>query len=230
VLILRAVFAVLLSAVLATSALSSARQNDDLGVKVKETTAFLLKQRQTPAYRESLRKSVIAYESSLTSRCMDVTLDFDSAAVKDRLLGLLELNKSGEAVAGSWRESVPGSACDRKRLYNVQVDYTEHGPRFTATFPGEAAGDPELQRDTLRNIERNFAILHLSPKKSCHLEVIDTHAVGAASTIQDNGIMTPWKESWDIQSCDKVYSAPVTYTPDAKGTAISVETSGIQPR
>src|ERR1700710_2425742 len=104
-------FAVLLAAALATNALSSAQQDDDLKAKVKETTAFLLKQRQTPAYRESLRKSVVVYESSLASRCVDVALDFDSLAVRDRILGLLELNKSGEAIAGAWRESVPGRAC-----------------------------------------------------------------------------------------------------------------------
>lgn len=220
----------MLYAFLTTTAVASAQDSKDIRAKVEETKAFLLTQRQTPAYRESLRKSVLDYEIGLTSRCKDVTLDFDSAQVKDQLLGLLELNKNGDPVAGAWRESVPGTACNEKRRFTVQVEYTTHGPQYTATFPGEAAGDAELQRDTLKNIQLSFDVLKLSPKKSCHLEVIDTHAVGPASTPQANGIMTAWKESWDVQTCDKTFSVPVAYTPDAKGTAVSVGTSNIMPR
>jgi hypothetical protein len=110
----------------------------------------------------------------------------------------------------------------------VQVDVTSHGLRYTATFPGEAEGNPELQRDTLSNIEMNFQMLRIPVKKSCHVEVIDTHLEGPSPSMQDNGILAPWKESWELRTCGKVYTVPILFKSDAKGTFIDVATTDIK--
>lgn len=227
--VLRAKCVFLLAVFLATNAALVAQDRDAVLAKLNSTKAFLVKQRATPDYRESLRKSVLAYESTLETHCKNVELDFDSDKVRDRILALLEVDDKGVAVSGAWRESVPGTACNEKRIYNIQVDVTRLGQTFTPTFPGEAAGNPELQSDTLKNIEANFQILRIPIKKSCHLTVVDTHLAGDASAVLPSGIMSPWKESWSIQTCGKVYTVPVTYTPDDRGTAISIGTSDIQP-
>jgi hypothetical protein len=222
--------AIVFAAILSTTPLSVAQDRAALMAQINNTKAFLLKQRTAPDYRDSVRKAVLVYQGTLGSDCKAVDLDFDSVNVRDRILALLELDKNGTAVAGAWKESVPGTACNEKRTYNVQVDVTRTGLRFTPTFPGDAAGDPELQNDTLKNIEINLQMLKIPTKASCHLAVIDTHLVGAPSAVLDSGAMSPWTESWDVQTCGKVYAVPVTYTPDARGTRISVGTSDIQPR
>ncbi len=221
---------VLIVAILTSSAPTRAQDRDQLIVQINATKAFLLKQRSADSYRNSIRQSAIAYENVVNPLCKTVQVGVDSTEVRDRILALLEVNDKSVATAGSWRESVPSVACGEKRLSNVQVDVTPHGLRFTPTFPGDAAGNPELQNDTLKNIEMNFAMLKIETKKSCHTAVIDTHLVGAPSAVSETGVMSPWDESWDVQSCGTVYLVPVTYTPDARGTHISIGTSQIRPR
>lgn len=229
-LILRRMCAALLCAVLFSTVHVAAQDKSAIAASIKDSNAFILNQRKSTAYRDSVRKSAADYENSLGKHCQDINLDFESVDVRDTLLALVELNDKGVAVAGAWKEGVPGTACNIKRRYNVQVEETPHGERFTAMFSGEAEGDFELQVDALKNIETNFMVLKLMPKKFCHLAVIDTHLVGAPSKFLDNGIMTPWKESWEVDACGKVYIVPLAYTPDSTGTSISVGTSDIHPR
>lgn len=220
--------AILFSAVLCAVPAASA-QDDAMMAKVNATRALMIKLAPDPAYQDSIRKSVLVYEDSLSTHCKNVELEFDSREVRLQILWPIDTNQKGEPVAGSWKENVPGTACDQHRMYNVQVDFTKKGPRFTPTYPGTAQGNPELQRDTLRNIE--FVVSALAgAKKPCHGEVLNTTLVGAKAEVQDNGVMTPWTEAWDVRVCDKLYSVPVKYVPDGKGTAISVDTSGVQPR
>jgi hypothetical protein len=209
-----------------TSTALAAQDNDALKAKIKETRALILKTRAADDYRASIRKSVLAYESTLDSHCKDVVLDFDSA--KDMILTAVERDVEGGAIAGTWRETIPGTACNEKRMYNVDVNETPQGLRFTPTFPGDAAGDPELQSDTLNNIERNFRILGISKKKSCRVQVLDTHLVGAASQPLPSGLQSPWRESWDVRTCGIQYAVPITFTPDADGTTITVHTTDIK--
>jgi hypothetical protein len=219
-----------LSAVaLFASTLLIAQDRDAVMAQLAATKTYLVKQRSAPDYRDSIRKSALAYQNTLDTHCKDVNLDFDSADVKDRVLALLELNGKGTPIAGAWRESIPGAACNEKHTYNVQVEITSKGLRFTPTFPGDAAGNPELQNDTLRNIETNLQMIGVQTKKSCHIAVVDTHLEGAPSAPLSNGILSPWKESWSVQDCGKIYRVPVTYTPDDRGTRISVGTSEIHP-
>ncbi len=215
--------------VVAFSAITSSpsQDNDALKAKIKLTREFLINQRAAPAYRDSIQKSILAYEAGLDIRCKEVVVDFASADVRDRILALVEVDDKGVAIAGAWRETLPGTACNEHRRFTVQVEVAGQGLRFTATFPGEADGDPELQRDTLKNIEMDLQILRFVTKKSCHAEVIDSHLVGERSTLQDNGLLSQWKESWDVRSCGKVYAVPITYIPDKSGTAISVGVSDI---
>ncbi len=228
--IMRARCAVLFAFVISAGALLVAQDSRAVMASVNDTRAFLLKQRATTGYRGSIRKSILAYESGLDAHCRKVDLDLDSGDVRDRILAPIEVDDKGVALAGRWRESVPGTACNEKRTFNVQVDVTRQGLQFTPTFPGEAAGDPGLENDTLKNIEADLEILRLPAKRSCHPTVVDTRLVGAASTLSDSGIMTPWEESWYVETCGKVYIVPVTYYPDASGTSISIEADDIHPQ
>lgn len=204
-----------------------AQDGDALMQKIQDTRTLILKTRGTDEYRDSIRKSVLAYEDTLDGHCKDVSLDFDSG--RERILAPLEKDGAGRMTAGTWRETVPGTACNDKRSFNVEVDVTPKGLRFTPTFPGEAAGDPELQNDTLRNVDMDFQVLKISTRKSCHPQVLDTHAVGPASTPMPNGILSQWKESWDVRACGKVFTVPITFIPDDHGTSISVNVTGIKP-
>ncbi|MGH9560850.1 MAG: hypothetical protein ACRD3S_05280, partial [Terracidiphilus sp.] len=100
--------------------------------------------------------------------------------------------------------------------------------QFTATFPGEAAGDPDLHNDTLKNIESTLAMRGIEIKKGCHLEVIGTHLVGPEPTLQESGNLSPWKETWDVRSCGTMYSVPIAYASDGKGTFIEIHGGDIK--
>ena len=204
-----------------------AQDRDAMIAKIKETRALVVKLRATDDYRASIRESVLAYENTLDAHCKDVVLDFDSA--QDMILTAVQRDIEGEAVAGRWRETIPGTACNQKRMYNVEVNEAPQGLRFTPTFPGDAEGDPELQNDALKNIEKNLRILGLSKKKSCRAQVLDTHLIGAASQPLPSGLLSPWRESWDVRTCGILYAVPITFTPDANGTTITVHTSEIKP-
>ena len=217
-----------LFALLLISAFASAQDRDTVKLRIQETRDFILKQRGVPSYRDSIQKSIFAYEKGLRSHCSTIDVQFDSPDVRDRMVALLEV-KDGKPVAGGWRESVPGMACNQKRLFSIAVDVTPDGLRFTTLFPGEAAGDIELQKDTLKNIEMDLQMLQGNGRKKCPPEVMDTRLVGAPSTPQDNGLLSKWTESWTVESCGKSYSVPITYTPDSTGTSISVGVTEIKP-
>ena len=201
-------------------------QDDPVLAKINSTKALMLKMSSARDYRESIRKSALDYESSLSTHCKSVDLEFDSVSVKLQILMLVESNDKGMPVSGRWKETVPGTACNEKRMYNVQVDVTKNGLHFTPTYPGTAQGNPELQRDTLKNIEMDLWVIS-AVKRSCHAEVLDTQLVGPAAKVMDYGLMSTWEESWNVRSCGKIFTAPVKYIPDAHGTAISVRASDI---
>lgn len=217
-------FLVLLTVCFAPALLA---QDDPILAKINATKALMLKISSASDYRESIRRSALDYESSLSTHCKSVDLEFDSISVKLQILRLVETNEKGMPVSGSWKQTVPGTACNEKRMYNVQVDVTKKGLHFTSTYPGSAQGDAELQRDTLKNIEMDLWVIS-AVKRSCHAEVLDTQLVGPAAKLMDNGLMSTWEESWDVRSCGKVFTAPVKYIPDAHGTSISVRASEIQ--
>jgi hypothetical protein len=204
-------------------------QDDALMAKINTTREFVIKQAAASDYRDSIRKSVLEYEGSLSTHCKSVDLEFDSVAVRIRILMPLEMNDKDVPVSGRWKETVPGTACNEKRMYNVQVDVTKTGLHFTPTYPGTAQGNPELQHDTLKNIEMVLMILPGAKiKRSCRADVLDTQLVGPAATFLDNGLLSPWNEAWDVRACGKLFTVPVKYIPDAKGTAISIGVTEIK--
>lgn len=192
------------------------------------TSQFIQAQRSTSGYRTKIQAAILTYEKGLDAHCKNIILDFDATGAQIKILAPLYTNEKGIAVGGSWRETVPGSACGEERKFNIRVDATLAGLQFTATFPGQAAADPDLQNDTLKNIESTFDNRGISTKKGCHLEVIDTHMVGPEPTLQENGNLSPWKETWDVRSCGTVYSVPITYASDGKGTFIEINGSDIK--
>ena len=205
-------------------------QNNGTGVSTGDpTTQYMLAQKNLSGYRSKIQAAIAAYEKGLDARCKNVSLDFDSGGVQDTVLAPLYTNEQGVAVAGSWRETVPGTACGEQRNFNVRVDATLGGLQFTATYPGEAAGDPDLQHDTLKNIESTLGTRGIEIKKGCHLEVIDTHMVGPEPSLQENGNLSPWKETWKVRSCGTVYTVPIVYASDGKGTFIEIHGGDIKP-
>jgi hypothetical protein len=201
-------------------------QDDALVAKINASRAFIIKQQAATDYRDSIRKSVLVYENGLGTHCKSVDLEFDSVSVRIRIFEPLEIDVNGMPASGSWRETVPGTACNEKRMYNVQVDATNKGLRYVPTYPGTAQGDPELQHDTLKNIELARVAMP-GVKQSCPVEVLNTQLVGPAATILQNGLLSEWKEEWDVRVCGKIFTVPVKYAPDATGTAISVGASEI---
>ena len=206
-----------------------AAQDSGAGVSTGDPTMqFMLAQKNSSGYRAKIQAAILSYEKGLDARCKSVNLDFDSGGVQDKILAPLYTNENGVAVAGSWRETVSGTACGEERKFNVRVDATLSGLQFTATFPGEAAGDPDLQHDTLKNIESTLEMRGIEIKKGCHLEVIDTHLVGPEPSLQESGSLSPWKETWEVKSCGTVYSVPIAYASDGKGTFIEIHGGDIK--
>jgi hypothetical protein len=201
-------------------------QDDPMVAKLNATKALMLKMGPDPGYQNSIHKSSLEYENSLSTHCKNVDLEFDSPKVTLLILWPVEMNDKGVPTSGSWKETVPGTACGEKRMYNVQVDFTGKGPQFIPTYPGTAQGNPELQHDTLNNIEM-AKVMVPGVKKSCKVEVMNTELVGPQSTVLDNGQMSPWKEEWDVRMCDKLFIVPVKYTSDGKGTFVNVGISEI---
>jgi hypothetical protein len=193
---------------------------------INASRAFIIKQQAASDYRDSIRKSVLVYEKGLGTHCKSVDLEFDSISVRIKILVPLEIDANGVPTSGRWRETVPGTACNEKRMYNVQVDATNKGLRYTPTYPGTAQGDPELQHDTLKNIERARVAMP-GAKQSCPVEVLNTQLVGPAATLLKSGLLSEWKEEWDVRLCGKTFTVGVKYTPDATGTYISVLASEI---
>lgn len=202
---------------------------DQDSAKIDLTKKFILNQRLSREYRESARKSIVAYEQTFGAHCKNIIVDFDSVEVRDQVLDPVETDEKGVAIAGSWRERVPGTACGEQRRFNLEVDVTDQGLQFTATFPGDAQSDSDLQQDTLKNIELNFRMLKVPVKKSCRIEVVDTHLIGPAPSMLANGFLSPWKESWDVRTCGTMYSVPIAYSSDDKGTYIDISTNAIKP-
>ncbi len=220
-------------AALVVMALSSvgplAAQNSGAGASTADPTRqFIFAQKNSSGYRAKIQAAIFGYEKGLDAHCKNISLDFDSGGVQDTVLAPLYTNEQGVAVAGSWRETVPGTACGEARKFNVRVDATLGGLQFTATFPGEAAGDPDLQRDTLKNIESTLGARGIEIKKGCHLEVIDTHLVGPGPTLQENGNLSPWKETWDVRSCGTMYAVPLAYSSDGNGILIAIHGGDIK--
>ena len=73
---------VLLALIIFSVTVLTAQNDSDVMEKIQRTKAFLLKQRLSPDYRDSVRKAVIAYEKKLDNYCKDVELDFDSVDVR----------------------------------------------------------------------------------------------------------------------------------------------------
>lgn len=192
------------------------------------TSQFVQTQRSTSTYRSKVQAAILSYEKGIDARCKSINLDFDSGGELYKILAPLYTNENGVAVAGSWREIVPGVACGEERKFNVRVDATLGGLQFTATFPGEAAGDPDLQRDTFKNIQSTFEAQGIEIKKGCHLEVIDTHLVGPEPMLQENGNLSPWKETWDVKVCGTVYLVPIAYASDGSGIFIKISSSDMK--
>jgi hypothetical protein len=199
-------------------------QKDNLKAQIISTKSFMLQQSSASDYRDSIRKSVLEYENSLSNHCKNVNLEFDSVSVKLQILMLVEMNGKGKPVSGSWKETIPGISCTEKRMYNVVVDVTKNGLRFTSTYPGEAQGNADLQRDTLKIIETDERVMP-GVNKPCPVEVLDTRLVGPKQTLREIAALTPWSEAWEVRLCGQVYTVPVKYTPDKKGIAISVGAS-----
>lgn len=78
---------------------------------MQQSSDYIQKERAKPPYRESIRKTLLDFQKKTGSECKDLTLDFDSAEAKDELEDLVEFDGTGKAIAGGWREKVPGGVC-----------------------------------------------------------------------------------------------------------------------
>jgi hypothetical protein len=192
------------------------------------TQQFMLAQRRSSGYRAKIQNAIAAYEKGLDTHCKDVALDFDSTDVKDKVLVPVYTNEKGEATTGTWRETIPGTACGEKRRFNVQVDVMPDGLEYTATFPGDSAADPDMQKNALKSVELSFHSLGIEIKKNCHFEVLDTHLAGSEPTLQANGSLSPWDETWNLRLCGKLYVVPISYASDGQGTFIKISAAGVR--
>ena len=88
-------------------------------------------------------------------------------------------------------------------------------------LPGSSQADALLQHDAMFYVGQNVGVR----QKGCpRFEVVDTEFVryeAAAATAR-----RPWHETWTVKACGHTWKIPITFTPDATGTNITVPIAG----
>jgi hypothetical protein len=182
----------------------------------EETDAVVVKFSQTDEYATHVLESLMAYEDHLATHCKDVAFAPHAQA---RVLGVrpVTLNKEGKIEDGSWKTILDGTACGLKKKYNVYVEFKKSEVTFTYMLPGSSNADLELQQDTLASLPKVLPV-----HDGCLIEVLDTKLVGAAGKRGADGIEERWRESWEVRTCKRTFTVPITFVPNASGTGANI--------
>ena len=90
----------------------------------------------------------------------------------------------------------------------------------SSRLPGSSRADALLQHDAMFYVGQNVGVR----QKGCtRFNVVDTEFVryeAAAATRR------PWHETWTVTACGHTWKVPISFTPDATGTNITVPIAG----
>ena len=126
-------------------------------------------------------------------------------------------HKTGEPIAGEWREGLIASGCGAPITLNVLTQIT--APATLATgflLPGTTIADPVLQ-----NYAQSFALKAAGglPPGCKDGYVANTEFAGYESPNAGPKI-GPWKEIWTLDLCGPPKRVLMHFIPDASGTTI----------
>ena len=187
------------------------------------TLAAVVAASSTEAFHATASAAFTAYERGLTTRCGLVVPDWEQASMTT-YGGEPVLDADGGLYKALWVVTVPGRACDSRRLYRVRVDVVAGVTTVRGMLPGTGVSSPDLDADSIPSVSLGVR-RHLH--RRCPLDVLNTRLMGASSV----GEAQPWQEIWTVRSCGVTLSVPVRFTPDDQddGTAIDLDPDEIAP-
>ncbi len=131
---------------------------------------------------------------------------------------------AGKPVSGVWQATTKMEGCGQSRLLNVFYMASNGRLMRTATLPGTTIADPYLQRDGLTYAATGMAAL--APKDCNDVDVLDTtfegFQPGKPIAGQPGRVAQSWTEKWTVRACGVEGIVRMRFTPDARGTSITV--------
>jgi hypothetical protein len=130
----------------------------------------------------------------------------------------------GKPFAGAWTEQVLATGCGPTRTLNVlTIAHSDAPPQIVGMMPGDTHTDPMMQKNALQYAQA-IAIRAVPP--GCkQLAFVDTKFDGftglPAPDVTDGRESRPWREVWTVSVCGALSDVNLTFTPNAKGTALS---------
>jgi hypothetical protein len=130
----------------------------------------------------------------------------------------------GKPYAGAWVEQVDATGCGPVRTLNVLTIAHPDAPlQIVGMMPGDTHTDPMMQKNALQYAQA-IAVRAVPP--GCkQLAFVNTKFDGFIGLpnpeVTDGRESRPWREIWTMSVCGALSDVDLTFTPNAKGTALS---------
>jgi len=172
-------------------------------------------------YQELLRRAMTAMPPEVFQRCP--TLVSNGSTVK--ALRPIVFGADGFPTTGAWKQSFPVSGCGDDKTLNLYFLVTpERKINTVIGAPGDTLADPVLQRDGARYAQNTIQQVGggacLTPQiRNTHFDGYDP-AQAPDPTRGAAVAAIPWRETWTMAGCGKVYDVSMQFFPRVVGTTI----------
>jgi hypothetical protein len=177
---------------------------------------------QQPEYRASIISAAKEQIKQAIPACAAATF---TATGRLTVLDPARFN-NGKPYAGAWVERVEASGCGPARALNVLVIAHADGPaQVVGMMPGDTHTDPNMQKNALQYAQA--IAVRAAPRDCKQLAFVDTKFDGFIGLpnpeITDGRESRPWREIWTVSMCGSLLDVALTFTPNARGTALTGE-------
>ena len=130
----------------------------------------------------------------------------------------------GKPYVGAWVERVDATGCGPIHVLNVlTVAHADAPPQIVGMMPGDTHTDPMMQKNALQYAQAIAA--RAAPPDCKQLAFIDTKFDGytglPSNDVTDGRENRPWREIWTATVCGTLMDIGLTFTPNARGTALT---------
>jgi hypothetical protein len=135
-------------------------------------------------------------------------------------------DSAGGILTGAWKHTLEEEGCGVTRTLNVLVLVrATKSLAVMPLLPGTTHADPQLQRDAVR-----YAVAAVGgPEANCTIGyVADTTFIDHEASAQPGAKAPAWRELWTLTSCTRRSQVPMRFIPDATGTQIVADATGIK--
>lgn len=197
-----------------------------LHANAEETDPRIVDFLRSKEMRTAIAKGVHQQVQSQPVACKDIKLKSDS---KFKLLSPFEF--SGDAkkpTKGAWIETLTVDSCGVERRHNIQSIVADGKVQMIGKLNGTTISNLLLQRDAVKIAETAARQKVGGPcDKSTVLDTEFKSLEGEPiANAKDGPKSRVWKETWTVWTCGKEVLLPLTFTPDATGTAIAADATG----